>query len=100
MSDFDIIPLGRNLLVRLNEVAEKKAGKVWVPDEHSELSRVATVLAKGESCERPIQVGDKVLVDFHAGTIVDMFYRGEITSINDTYRIMDELAAQAIIRDK
>lgn len=100
MSKFDLIPLGRNLLVRLEPVEEKKVGKLVLPDEHSELSRVATVLAKGEACERPIQVGDKVLVDFHAGTIIDMFYRGEITSINDTYRIMDELAAQAIIKDK
>jgi len=99
MSNFTLTPLGRNLLVRLNEVSEKKVGSLYVPDKHSELSRVAEVLAKGESCERPIQVGDNVLLDYHSGTVVDIYYKGEATSVNDTYRIVDELAAQAIIRE-
>lgn len=100
MSNLELTPLGRNLLVRCNEVSEKKVGSLYVPDNHSELSRVAEVLAKGEECTRPIKVGDKILLDYHSGTVIDIYYKGEATSVNDTFRIVDELAAQAIIVSK
>jgi len=100
MSNFDIIPLGRLLLVRLEAVEEKKVGKIHVPGEHSETSRVATVLAKGPKCEPGIEVGDKLLIDYHVGNVIDLYYKGEVTAINDTFRIIDSLAAQAIIKDK
>jgi len=89
-------PLGRRLYVELNPVGEKKtAAGLYITERHSELTRVGVVKAKGPDCEQPIEVGDKVLMSFHAGVVIDSTEQD--LARNDCHRIMNEDEALAVI---
>ena len=110
MDSITIKPLGRRLLVKLEPVAEGKSqGGIYVPAKHSELTRTGKVLLLGDRCNEVfidgktiirerIRVGDKVLVTFHAGIVVDSM-SGETlySAVDDTLRIINEEEILAIL---
>jgi len=103
-------PLGRRLLVKLEPVGEaKSAGGIYTPAKHSELTRSGKVLAVGDRCNEifidgktiirdRIKVGDKILVSFSAGIVIDSI-SGETlySATDDTLRIISEDEALAIL---
>jgi co-chaperonin GroES (HSP10) len=104
MSKFKIIPQGKRILLQLNPVKElsKKIikddgseGKLFIPDNHSEESRIAIILAIGDKVEN-YKPGDKVLVPFFVGTV--MHFPGE-GILDDTIRMATQEAIWAKIEE-
>lgn len=104
---YTVNPIGTKLLVKLDSVGEKKVGRVFVPDKHSELSRVATIMAMGESVNwhnpqeigKPqidFEIGMRVLIHFTAGTCIDSM--GDTMAVDDTARLIEKWEVLAIIK--
>lgn len=93
-----IRPQRNNLYVRLEPVGEKKVGSIFVPGKHVELSRIATVLAIGNEVEKEglYKVGDKVLVNWTAGVVLDLI---EEAMEADCHRIIADNECLALIED-
>lgn len=79
------IPAGARVLVKLDPVEERKAGSIFIPGQHSELSRHGTVLACGAEAKR-YKAGERIFCGYHAGNVIDSI--GQTKA--DTLRIMDE----------
>jgi len=58
-----ILPKGFRVYIVLDRVEEGKVGGVYLPDKHSEQSRIGVVKAVGEDVE-DYKVGDKVLIQY------------------------------------
>lgn len=89
-------PIGRRVYAVLNQVEERQtAGGLYISAKHSELTRIAEIVAIGAECEKPINVGDKVLVTFHAGVVIDA--TGDNLATNDCHRILSEDEILAVL---
>ena len=86
MSDLKIIPQGNRVLIKLNKVEEiKTEGGVIIPENHSEESRLGTIIALGDEVDKKFVVGDQILVAFFSGTV--LHFPGEGLT-DDTIRMI------------
>jgi co-chaperonin GroES (HSP10) len=82
-------PLGKKIYIILDPVEETKTeGGIIVPDKNVQLVRLATVVAIGDEVTK-VAVGDKVLVGFHVGTVLENPILFE-SSAKDTHRVVTE----------
>ena len=91
-----LVPKGPRMYVILEPVKEKVIGGIYVPDLHSELTRIAVVQAIGEDVTR-YKVGDRVIMSYNAGRVINPVVDG-FTPTNDTHRIIteEEVLAQVV----
>jgi chaperonin GroES len=69
--DMKIRPLADRELVKMEEVQEKTASGIFIPQTAQEKTQIATVVAVGDDTEAiKVKVGDKVMHDKYAGTSV------------------------------
>jgi chaperonin GroES len=69
--DMKIRPLADRVLVKMEEVQEKTASGIFIPQTAQEKTQIATVVAVGDDTEAiKVKVGDKVMHDKYAGTSV------------------------------
>jgi len=83
-----IQPMGLKIYLTLDPVHEKKAGSLYVPDMHSELTRTATVQAVGNEVTL-YAVGERVLVSYLVGRAINPVTES-FTPANDIHRICSE----------
>jgi chaperonin GroES len=65
-----IKPMGDRVLVKMEEVQEKTAGGIFIPQTAQEKTQIAEVIAVGSDETITVKVGDKVMYDKYAGTAV------------------------------
>ncbi len=65
-----IKPLGDRVLVKLEEVEEKTAGGIFIPQTAQEKTQTGIVEAVGEDEMIQVKAGQKVMYDKYAGTQV------------------------------
>ena len=65
-----IKPLGDRVLVKLEEVEEKTAGGIFIPQTAQEKTQTGIVDAVGEDETIKVKSGDRVMSDKYAGTQV------------------------------
>ena len=65
-----IKPLGDRVLVKLEEVEEKTAGGIFIPQTAQEKTQTGVVEAVGEDETIEVKKGEKVMYDKYAGTQV------------------------------
>jgi chaperonin GroES len=64
-------PLGDRVLVKLEEVEEKTAGGIFIPQTAQEKTQTGVVVAVGDDKDViTVKKGDKVMYDKYAGTTV------------------------------
>jgi co-chaperonin GroES (HSP10) len=61
---------GNRLLIQCDDMKEQ-VGRIIMPNQHSERSRTAQVIAVGDRVEN-YMVGDKVLISWHIGTHIHL----------------------------
>ena len=84
------IPKDQKLIVLLDRVEEKKVGGIYLPDMHSENSRLARVLAIGPEVTS-YKPGERVLINFFAGKVLDVVTVSTlIKKQDDTLRVVTE----------
>lgn len=67
-----IKPLGDRVLVKLEEVEEKTAGGIFIPQTAQEKTQSGTVVAVGDDEMIKVKTGQKVMYDKYAGTTVSV----------------------------
>jgi chaperonin GroES len=67
-----IKPLGDRVLVKLEEVEEKTAGGIFIPQTAQEKTQSGTVVAVGDDEIIKVKAGQKVMYDKYAGTTVSV----------------------------
>lgn len=67
-----IKPLGDRVLVKLEEVEEKTAGGIFIPQTAQEKTQSGLVVAVGEDEMIQVKEGQKVMYDKYAGTSVSV----------------------------
>lgn len=92
-----LVPLGYRLLVKLDRVEEtvikelvKDDGEkmtLYAPDKHCEETRLGTLLAIGHKCEKHWKVGDRIVMSFQSGTVIDLLRE---SATDDTIRMVSE----------
>ena len=65
-----IIPLNDRVLVKPFEAEEKTASGIYIPQTSQEKTKIAEVVAIGDSEDIKVKTGDKILHDKYAGTQV------------------------------
>ena len=65
-----IKPLGDRVLVKLEEVEEKTAGGIFIPQTAQEKTQTGIVEGVGEDETIQVKAGQKVMYDKYAGTQV------------------------------
>lgn len=66
-----IKPLGDRVLVKMEQVEEKTAGGIFIPQTAQEKTQTATVVAVGDDKDAiTVKIGDKIMYDKYAGTAV------------------------------
>ncbi len=65
-----IKPMGDRVLVRMEEVQEKTASGIFIPQTAQEKTQIAEVIAVGSDEMITVKKGDKVMYDKYAGTSV------------------------------
>lgn len=65
-----IKPLGDRVLVKLEEVEEKTAGGIFIPQTAQEKTQSGVVVAVGDDETIKVKAGQKVMYDKYAGTTV------------------------------
>ncbi len=91
-----IQPIGHRLYVKLNTVKEcQSKGGVWLPDKHSEPSRVGTVVEIGDEVKRFVP-GDTVAVSYFSGVVLHFQEIEDVGDGPDVHRIFveDEILAK------
>ena len=63
-------PIGDRVLVKLEEVEEKTAGGIFIPQTAQEKTQSGIVEAVGDDETITVKVGDKVMYDKYAGTSI------------------------------
>ena len=67
-----IKPLGDRVLVKLEEVEEKTAGGIFIPQTAQEKTQSGVVVAVGEDETIKVKEGQKIMYDKYAGTAVSI----------------------------
>ncbi|MDY7027325.1 MAG: co-chaperone GroES [Spirochaetota bacterium] len=67
-----IKPLGDRVLVKPEEVEEKTAGGIFIPQAAQEKTQSGVVVAVGEDETITVKKGQKVMYDKYANTAVNM----------------------------
>ena len=68
-----IKPLADRVLVKIEEVQEKTASGIYIPQTAQEKTQIGSVVAVGEGTDKvkmTVKVGDKVMHDKYSGTSV------------------------------
>ncbi|MCK9286560.1 MAG: co-chaperone GroES [Sphaerochaetaceae bacterium] len=65
-----IKPMGDRLLVKMEQIQEKTAGGIFIPQTAQEKTQMAVVLEIGDDEEIKVKKGDRILYDKYAGTSV------------------------------
>ena len=65
-----IRPLGDRVLVKMEEVQEKSAGGIFIPQTAQEKTQIAEVVAIGDDEMITVKKGDKVMYDKYAGSSI------------------------------
>lgn len=63
-----ITPMGDRLLIKMEEVAQKTASGLFIPQTAQEKTQIGIVEAIGDSADIKVKVGQKVMIDKYAGT--------------------------------
>jgi len=66
----NIKPMGDRVLVRMEQIQEKTAGGIFIPQTAQEKTQIAEVLEIGNDETITVKKGDKVMYDKYAGTSV------------------------------
>jgi chaperonin GroES len=66
----NIKPMGDRVLVRMEQIQEKTAGGIFIPQTAQEKTQIAEVLEIGSDETITVKKGDKVMYDKYAGTSV------------------------------
>ena len=92
-----ITPKGKFVYCQLDSVGEKKTdGGIYLPDNHSEGTRLAKVISKGKDVSPEVDVGSIWAVQWHAGTALHFVASG---ILDDTMRIMSESELMARVEE-
>ncbi len=73
MIHMKIKPLADRVLVKIEEVQEKTASGIYIPQTAQEKTQIGSVVAVGEGTDKvkiTVKVGDKVMHDKYSGTSV------------------------------
>jgi len=62
--------MGDRLLVKMEQIQEKTAGGIFIPQTAQEKTQMAVVLEIGDDEEIKVKKGDRILYDKYAGTSV------------------------------
>ena len=65
-----IKPMGDRVLVKMEEIQEKTAGGIFIPQTAQEKTQIADVVAVGSDESITVKKGDRVMYDKYAGTSV------------------------------
>lgn len=65
-----IKPMGDRVLIKMEEVEEKTAGGIFIPQTAQEKTQVGEVVALGDDESITVTVGQKVMYDKYAGTTI------------------------------
>jgi len=65
-----IKPMGDRVLVKMEQVQEKTAGGIFIPQTAQEKTQIAQVIAVGDDESIKVKEGDRVMYDKYAGTSV------------------------------
>jgi co-chaperonin GroES (HSP10) len=88
--DMNIRPIGKNILIEAESVAESTPGGIYLHEDHRSRPNVATVLAVGKDVV-DVQAGDRII--YHP--MAPQFdFEGEIP---EHYGIMNEAGVEAIL---
>ena len=66
----NIKPMGDRVLVKMEQIQEKTAGGIYIPQTAQEKTQIAEVLEIGSDETITVKKGDKVMYDKYAGTSV------------------------------
>ena len=67
-----IVPRPGRIYAVLNSVEERKtSGGIFIPDKHSEQTRIGVIRAVGSDII-DLRPGDRILVSYYTGVVVDM----------------------------
>ncbi len=67
----NILPLGDRVLVKVEQVEEKTAGGIFIPQTAQEKTQIAAVVSVGDDKDAiKVKPGQKVMYDKYAGTSV------------------------------
>jgi len=92
-----ILPKGKFCYCLLDSVEAKKTdGGIYLPDQHSEGTRLAKVLAVGKDVDADVEVGSIWAVQWHAGTPLHFVTSG---ILDDTRRIISESELMAKVEE-
>lgn len=65
-----IKPIGERVLVKTQVTEEKTSSGLYIPQTAQEKTQIGVVAAIGDSKDITVKVGERVLYDKYAGTIV------------------------------
>mgnify|MGYP002641351545 CR=1 FL=1 len=65
-----VTPLCDRVLVKVEEVEEKTASGIFIPQTAQEKTQIASVIAIGDDEEIKVKIGDKIMYDKYAGTTI------------------------------
>ncbi len=66
-----IKPIGDRVLIKMEEVEEKTASGIYIPQTAQEKTQTGVVTAVGDDKEAiTVKVGDKIMYDKYAGTAI------------------------------
>ena len=85
-----IKPMGDRVLVKMEQIQEKTAGGIFIPQTAQEKTQIAQVLAAGDDESIKVKKGDRVMYDKYAGTSVKA--DGEellILHMSDIFAVID-----------
>ena len=89
-----ILPVGDRLLLTMKEAPDEVKG-LAIPDEAREIPQQATIIAIGDTCARPWQVGEHIIVGRHSGSTITLNYYDKATWV----RIIRENEILARVED-
>ncbi|MCF7934658.1 MAG: co-chaperone GroES [Spirochaetia bacterium] len=87
-----IKPLGDRVLVKTEQVEEKTASGIFIPQTAQEKTQTAVVVAVGDDEDAiTVKVGDKVMYDKYAGTAVKIEGADHLLlTISDVLAVIEE----------
>jgi co-chaperonin GroES (HSP10) len=97
VSELRVQPKGKFVYCQLNLVeAGKTEGGIYLPEKHSEGTRLAKVISKGPDVGEDVKIDDIYAVEWFAGTVVNLVTRG---ILDDTFRLIPESELMAKIEE-